>query len=131
MVRPFLILSLLSSVACAARAQGAPLTAPAPSEPYVLTDPGVDTVNGAIGVCVRWTDADHSHVTDVVIVEPSGDAKVDADAPAMIRSIPFPMPMGYAGEWIGLGLSFTGAPPRPEPDCETAMKAMLPPAGAI
>jgi hypothetical protein len=97
---------------------------PIPGQPFLFVPPDVDTVNGAIGVCVRWSGADRSHVSDVVIVESSGDAKIDAEAPAMIRSIPWPIPEGYRGEWEGLSLSFTAAPPRAtEPDCETLMKA--------
>jgi hypothetical protein len=107
-------------------------SARAPAEPFLFTPPDVDLVHGAVGVCVRWGEADGSHVSDVVIVESSGDAKIDAEAPAMIRSIPWPTPMGYQGEWMGLSVSFTGAPPRAaEPDCETLMKAQpLPPEGA-
>jgi hypothetical protein len=101
---------------------GAQTPPPVPGQPFLFVPPDVDTVNGAIGVCVRWSGVERSHVSDVVIVESSGDAKVDAEAPGMIRSIPWPIPEGYRGEWMGLGLSFTGAPPRAEPDCETLMK---------
>jgi hypothetical protein len=107
-----------------ARAQIVPPMADgALGQPYLFTPPDVDTVNGAIGVCVRWQAEDTAHVTDVVIAEPSGDAQVDAEAPAMIRSIPWRVPDGYQGEWVGIGLSFTGAPPRADPDCEAFMKA--------
>ncbi len=113
------MLGMLAALALplAAHAQGPT------AEPFLFTPPDVDTVHGATGVCVRWGGADQSHVSDVVIAESSGDAKIDAEAPAMIRSIPWRVPDGYEGEWVGLGLSFTGAPPRPEPDCDAYMKA--------
>ena len=115
---PFCLLALaLSAVAAPARTQDLPGV-----QPFLFTPPDVDTVNGAIGVCVRWGGADLGHVSDVVIAESSGDAKIDAEAPAMIQSIPWRVPDGYTGEWVGLGLSFTGAAPRPEPDCEAFMK---------
>lgn len=103
--------------------------AQAPTEPFLLTPPDVDTVNGAVGVCVRWTETDRSHVSDVVIAESSGDPKIDAEAPSMIRSIPWPVPEGYKGEWIGMGFSFSGALPRPDPDCEAFMKTSSPASG--
>ena len=127
MARAFLIpLSavLLVLAAGAVHAQTAPPPIPGAGQPFLFTPPDVDTVNGAVGVCVRWSGADRGHVSDVVIVESSGDAKIDAEAPGMIRSIPWPVPEGYRGEWMGLSLSFSGAPPRAtEPDCETLMKA--------
>jgi hypothetical protein len=114
---------LLAMSASAAHAQTTPAP-PIAGQPFLFLPPDVDTVNGAVGVCVRWSGEDRSHVSDVVIVESSGDAKIDAEAPAMIRSIPWPVPEGYRGEWMGLSLSFSGAPPRgAEPDCVTLMKA--------
>jgi len=128
MARAFLLrlpAALLMFVAASeAHGQTPQLHLPIPGQPFLFVPPDVDTVNGAVGVCVRWSGEDRSHVSDVVIVESSGDAKIDAEAPGMIRSIPWPVPEGYRGEWMGLSLSFTGAAPRgAEPDCETLMKA--------
>jgi hypothetical protein len=122
---PALVLALAAG---AAHAQ-AP-TPPGLPEPYLFVPPDVDTVNGAIGVCVRWRGEDAGHVSDVVIAQSSGDAKIDAEAPDMVRSIPWRVPDGYRGEWVGVSLSFSGAAPRAaEPDCETLMKTQDAPAG--
>jgi hypothetical protein len=119
----FWLSALALAVAAGAHAQTAPPPIPGAGEPFLFVPPDVDTVNGAVGVCVRWRGEDRGHVSDVVIVESSGDAKIDAEAPGMIRSIPWPVPEGYRGEWMGLSLSFTGAAPHAaEPDCETLMK---------
>ena len=100
------------------------------ARPYLLVPPDADTVNGAIGVCVRWRGEERGHVSDVVIAQSSGDAKIDAEAPDMIRSIPWRVPDGYQGEWVGMSLSFSAAPPRAtEPDCEALMQGRDAPAG--
>jgi len=112
-------------------ALAAPALAQAPDDPppdtfpapYVLGPEHPEDLPGAVDVCVRW-GADPAHVSDVILVASSGDKDLDAKIPDMIRSIPYPKPDGDTGEWFGLSLSFSAAPPHAAlPDCDAVVKA--------
>ena len=107
---------------------GPALAQPAPaaddlSGAYQLGPEHPEAFPGAVDVCVRW-GADPAHVSDVILVASSGDKDLDAKIPDMIRSIPYPKPDGDAGEWFGLSLSFSAAPPHAAlPDCDAVVGA--------
>jgi len=78
-----------------------------------------------IGMCVRW-GADPHHVADAVVVQPSGDADLDASMPDDVKALTWDPPAGYDGRWIGIAMVLGAAPPPSKlPTC-----AGLPPASA-
>jgi hypothetical protein len=115
MTLPILSLSL-AFAATAALAQ-------APSQDGVLLQPTPEEqLIGAVDVCVRW-GADPAHLSDVVMVNSSGDKALDARIPGMILDIPYPRPQDDAGQWFGLSLSFGAAQPHGTlPDCDLILR---------
>jgi hypothetical protein len=76
-----------------------------------------EDVQGAVGVCVRW-GADPTRLADVVVVKPSGDARVDAVALSALREMPLPKPPGDTGAWRPMNMGIGGAEPSDTPpDC--------------
>jgi hypothetical protein len=101
--------SLSATVMALAIGSGSVAAAPAAD----AASPAKLQFKGAVGVCIRWTD-DPEHVTEAIVVWPSGNAELDAAAPATVRGMTWPRPSGpgYRGEWIGVVLQVGGAPPR-------------------
>ncbi|WP_374468927.1 hypothetical protein [Phenylobacterium sp.] len=98
---------ILSPAAGAAAAAQAP--APDAAE--------AEDLQGTVGVCVRW-GADPTRLAEVVVVRPSGDARVDALAASTLRNMPFPKPAGDAGGWRAISMGVGGSEPLEEaPDC--------------
>ncbi|MCR5879213.1 hypothetical protein [Phenylobacterium sp. J367] len=73
-----------------------------------------DDIRGTVGVCVRW-GADATKLAEVVVVKPSGDARVDALAAGTLRELPFPKPPGDTGAWRAMSMGIGGAEPPAEP----------------
>lgn len=82
---------------------------------------------GTVGVCVRW-GTDDSHLAEVVVVEPSGDATLDAAVPGTLRDMEWKKPEGYGGEWIALSVGVAGAQPGKVPNCDTLAEEAAGPA---
>jgi hypothetical protein len=75
-------------------------------------------LKGTVGLCVRW-GADPTRVAEVVVVQPSGDARVDAMASATLKTMPFPRPDGDSGSWRAMSMGIGGAEPLAKaPSCD-------------
>ncbi len=117
-MKPPILAFGLALCAAAVRAQ----TPPSPQDGVLLQPTPEEQLIGAVDVCVRW-GADPAHLSDVVMVNSSGDKDLDAKIPDMIRDIPYPRPDGDAGQWFGLSLSFGAAEPHKTlPDCDLYLR---------
>ncbi len=85
---------------------------------------------GVVGLCVRW-GVDPSRIADAVIVDSSGDARVDDMASAAVRSAPIPRPADDTGGWRAMSMGFGGVePPTSPPDCDSLRDVSGEPAAA-
>lgn len=91
------------------------------------TKPAEASVSGIVGVCIRWTE-NPNHVSDVFVIEPSGNAELDTALPATVKRMVWPKPdPPYDGAWVGIRLAVGENPVPPTgalPDCS---KVPLPP----
>lgn len=76
---------------------------------------------GVAGVCIRWGGDDLLHPLEAVVVDPSGDASLDAGLPAAIIKMRWPAPGGYeGGKWMAAIMAVSGtADTAPKPNCDS------------
>lgn len=87
-------------------------------------------LQGVVGVCVRW-GASSSHLSDVVVVKPSGNALLDAAIPETLKGLDWPSPQGDTGGWTALSVGVGGVEPTGEaPSCDGLASVATTPAPA-
>lgn len=89
----------------------------APQAVWAQDASGQDAQKGSVGVCVRWGEDTH-HVSDAVVVDPSGDPLLDAAIGPTVQGMSWDKPSAYDGGWIGVRISIgEKASADPLPDC--------------